>query len=358
MVLKSDATNERNINGDVIRALGICLVVFIHVCTPLVKSYNDITPASWWVANIIDSLSRISVPFFFISSGYFLLDPTRDESTGTFWKKRVWKVLIPFLVWSLIYIAWDSIYRERHYSIHEVFSAIFEGPAYYHLWYLYVLIGLYIATPILRVYVRGASRNNLIYFVIVWMFAAGLAPILAHEFEFGQGITFIVTTELSGYFVAGSLIRQLSISTRQKWLLALGFLIAALLTILLTYRALVAKGNGHLDDFYYDYARLNVIVMSLAGFTLLNSINLTRLLSIRPLRNVILGLSSTSLGIYLIHVLILELLDYQRPVVQWSQTTVVATFFAILGYSAVAIALSYLVVRLLRKFPIAHYIVP
>jgi len=54
------------------------------------------------IANIYGSIARISVPLFFMMSGYLLLP--RTESLRSFYTKRMPKVVLPFIFWSVIYL--------------------------------------------------------------------------------------------------------------------------------------------------------------------------------------------------------------------------------------------------------------
>jgi surface polysaccharide O-acyltransferase-like enzyme len=98
-------------------------------------------------------------------SGYLLL--RKEEPYGDFFRKRALKVFVPFLVWSVIYLLWKGEGFNQPFSIKIVVSYILKivrGPRENHLWFFYALIGLYLFTPILRVFVAKASLCNLYYF--------------------------------------------------------------------------------------------------------------------------------------------------------------------------------------------------
>jgi surface polysaccharide O-acyltransferase-like enzyme len=102
-------------------------------------------------------------------SGYLLL--RKEEPYGDFFRKRALKVLIPFFVWSVIYMLWKREGFDLPFSMKLVASyllKIVRGPRENHLWFFYALIGLYLFTPILRVFVARASLRDLIYFCGLW----------------------------------------------------------------------------------------------------------------------------------------------------------------------------------------------
>src|SRR5512141_972917 len=89
---------------DLIRVVAIYLVVIVHVSGQLTNIWGEIPADQWLLADIYGGIARICVPLFFMISGCLLLP--RAESLGTFYRKRIPKLLIPLIVWSLIYVGW------------------------------------------------------------------------------------------------------------------------------------------------------------------------------------------------------------------------------------------------------------
>src|SRR5947209_7774316 len=85
---------------DVLRAFAIVLVVLLHAAHPVT---HDATVGSsrWWAANLYEGGGRCCVPLFIMISGALLLDPGKRENLSAFFRKRVTRVIIPFLAWSL-----------------------------------------------------------------------------------------------------------------------------------------------------------------------------------------------------------------------------------------------------------------
>jgi len=89
---------------DLIRVVAIYLVVVVHVSGQLTNIWGEIPNSQWLIADIYGGIARISVPLFFMISGYLLLP--RSETLKDFYMRRMTKVLIPFVAWSLIYLGW------------------------------------------------------------------------------------------------------------------------------------------------------------------------------------------------------------------------------------------------------------
>lgn len=68
----------------------------------------------WLTANVIENICYFAVPIFFMISGATLMDYRKRYSTAEFFKKRFWKTVIPFLIWSVFGILWTYF----NYGIH------------------------------------------------------------------------------------------------------------------------------------------------------------------------------------------------------------------------------------------------
>jgi surface polysaccharide O-acyltransferase-like enzyme len=83
--------------ADLIRVVAIYLVVTIHVPGQLTNVWGQISKGQWLIADIYGGIARISVPLFFMISGFLLLP--HSESLRDFYSKRMTKILIPFVAW-------------------------------------------------------------------------------------------------------------------------------------------------------------------------------------------------------------------------------------------------------------------
>ena len=90
---------------DVIRALVMFGVVLAHVSADVITEWGRFPASWWWAANIYDSFARGCVPVFVMVSGALLLP--KDESYRSFFVKRFKRILIPFVVWTALYLLWE-----------------------------------------------------------------------------------------------------------------------------------------------------------------------------------------------------------------------------------------------------------
>lgn len=343
--------------ADVIRAYAIVLVVLLHASAPLFKLYSKIDISAWWIGNLFNSLSMCAVPLFVMLSGMLLLNPQKQESIGSFFSRRFKRVVVPLIIWEVIYVLLRYIDDQSITPI-KALRMILNCNAYYHLWFIKVILGLYVATPILRAYVRNSRDNDLAYFLSLWFIAVSVLPFLEKFFAIRIGIEMVVATHFTGYFVAGYFFCNRRLDKRlTKVLSAVIILISILCTAVLT--AIVTAQAGFPDNYFYEYIKSpTVIIMTGATFLLLKSLSYEKLFARSHVFYLtIQKLSSASLSIYFIHVLILELL--KRDILGFTLSGL--TFNPIIGIPATALitcTVSLVIVTTFRKVPYLKALFP
>ena len=220
-----------------------------------------------WASFFFYTISRIGVPFFFLMSGCLLL--SREEDVLVFLKKRALRIAIPFLVWSVLY---DLLYS-RPFEVDGVtfegvlrmFVRILRGPRGGHLWFVYSLLGLYLLTPILRVFVSKAKPSELYYFIGLWFLAAPILYIVEGLTPLRNGFDIYYVGGYVGYFLIGYVLGRMEITPLVNRL-ALAVFIAAFAFSFFVF----SHGFPPLDNElpFRSYPSLNIILMSMGAFVL------------------------------------------------------------------------------------------
>ena len=314
---------------------------------------------SWWLTGVTyKSLSNICVPLLFMISGYFLL--SSHDDIFTFFKKRLAKVLIPLIVWSVLYMWWDGAFAESTSFVAGIKLAIrriLDGPVYFHLWFIYDLLGIYLVTPIMRRFVQTASDTELLYFVALWIFTTAALNLL---FQLkGIHLSLLAQPYVSGflgYFVAGYFLGRLDFSTKQIWIAVGVFTLVVIAKTLWAY-SLTADG-GKFDTNLFEYLTWHLVVSSFAGFIALKGLALYLEKWISPsIEKIVLIISGATFGIYLIHPKVLELLGNGVLGFQLS-TSSTHPLLAIPLTVLVTFLLSFAVIYLLQRIPLIKLSVP
>lgn len=158
---------KRDIRFDVLRLVSAFAVVWLHVSARVVTSKPSISSLDWWAGNLADAMSRWCVPVFVMVSGALLLTRAAETSLFEFYKQRARRILPPLVFWTLFYLSW-SCYRFEDFRITAMIKAVIIGQPYYHMWYLYMIIGLYAVAPFLHRFVdNSASRYSLSLIIII-----------------------------------------------------------------------------------------------------------------------------------------------------------------------------------------------
>ena len=158
------------------RIFAIYSVIVLHVAADVVLG-NDVGSEYWWYGNLIDSIVRWCVPVFVMISGALLLDPHKNESLLIFYKKRLSKILLPILFWSVFYLSWASLKNILHGNeptALELIKKLLSGRPYYHMWFLYMILSLYLFTPFFRKIISHSTRKEIILLVFIMFLFAGV----------------------------------------------------------------------------------------------------------------------------------------------------------------------------------------
>ncbi len=171
--LAPSATDTREAWVDRLRVAACLMVIVVHATEPFYLGGEGsliLTPQDLWWAAFFDSFVRACVPLFIIASSY--LQFPLHYTTGHFLRRRAIRVLVPFAVWTVIYaLVWgDPVTNFRDLLWNFNYAA---G----HLWFVYMLVGLYLLMPLLSPWAERVSRRELQLYILLWLFTTTL-PIL------------------------------------------------------------------------------------------------------------------------------------------------------------------------------------
>lgn len=292
----------RNYSLDIARMIAILLVVMIHCSADLI-SVGEQSELGFLIGNIFDALARPGVPLFLMISGALMLDENRTKSV-TDCLKAARSILILLILWSFIYaVIFNLAYpllQGASVNWIDFLKAVFYG--HYHLWYLYMMVGLYCALPFLRKIVAKESSELVLLFVGISLCTVFIKPIISVVDGYWYGITYLgefidkLQLDFFGgfitYYLVGWYIVHVGIKKKiyKNLIYTMGGL-SALLLIVLTQ---ITK------DYENVYANLGVFTFlySVSIFLLINDLYSARVA--RPSKAVML-FSGLSFGIYVIH---------------------------------------------------------
>ncbi|MEI6291555.1 MAG: acyltransferase family protein [Chloroflexota bacterium] len=338
---------------DFVRVAAIFSVLFLHSAAPLLYEYNKISKNNWWSANIYDSAVRMCVPLLFMISGFLLLG--KNEPLKIYFQKRISKVLIPLITWSIIFLLWKRYFENGDEINATTLIKMLFFPSYFHLWFLYALVGLYLFIPILRVLYANSTKEIHYYFVLLWFFAVSVLPLLLRYLHLKTELDLRMISGYVGYLVLGKLLGNMNITKKQFSLSVIISLLSFLVTAIGT-GYLVQLNKGQLDGYFYDYLSPNIIIFSITIFIVLKFIA-SNTLSLNRTTPILKQLSAASFGIYLVHPLIMNLINRGAAGYSFS----VYSTNAVISIPIMAIltfGISFVIIFITQKIPVIRKCVP
>lgn len=353
-------SRKREVWLDWLKGMSILAIVFVHIASiglyrvgEIGANGSNISWLDWLATDFYSGVGRLFLPVFFMATGYLLLGRW-EESQGEFWKKRLGKIIPIWLVWQIIYWLWINWNTGSALDWGNVWKLILS-PSYYHLWFLNALMMMYLITPPLRIFLKNATRRDVLYVLGLWaILVIGGKTI---NYYSGQTIwNFNYLVEYIGYYLLGYYFYQWGKNGQKKswgyiwWLLAL---IAGLALVIET--AWSSQQAGYFQSYTYDYLSLAVVIGSIGIFAgAQNCENELRG------KKILGAISQASLGIYLWHVIILEILR-QNWVSQLLGVPLDGTWpnywLGIPLVGLLVVAISYILTKITQKIPLLKKLV-
>ena len=322
----SPSVDGRIVFLDYLRFIACFMVVVVHCIEPFYLSgegtfIRNVSDAAW--VTFADSALRAAVPLFVMASSYLLFPLKYD--TATFFKKRFVRVCIPLLIWSLLY-ALIPYYGsadgfDRGMNLERLLLNF--NPHAGHLWFLYMLLGVYLVMPLLSPWVEKVSRKGEAIFLAVWAFTTLIpffrqvsavvtgSPDLWGEASWNEYGTFQYVSGFVGYMVLGHYFRKHvpDLSWKKTLAVALPLWIAGYAVTAGWFWMTMPKDfpvNGPIDIAVYmetswQFCASGVALTSVAYFMVIRKLTHSGCLY----RSIILPVSKISYGIYLMHMFVL-----------------------------------------------------
>ena len=316
-------SNDRLARLDAARWLAALAVVVLHCAAQAVSDVHAYGNSTWLVANLYDSAARWCVPVFVMISGALLLNPDTPANPRRFYERRAARICTPLIFWTLFYLGWRTLLGwwddgQADFSFWP--SKVAEGAPYYHLWYLYMLMGLYLFTPLVRMLYQRSQPATRQYLMIGILGIAILDALYRQTLEVGHGFFLTWFLPYLGYFLAGRMIFD------GEWRIPSPGIVLGLSIIATAAGILILSSPHNINLYFYDYFSITVPFMSLAAFQwIMNTSALPSLPMLAPL----------TFGVYLIHPLFLDLAD-RTPMLPSSGAawSIPAQTLAVFGLSA------------------------
>lgn len=329
-VASIEKDNKRIIWLDFVKFIAISMMIAVH-CT------DNVTPTerseAWYNlwGSFYGSFMRPAIPLFVMVTGALLL-PVK-ENISTFYTIRLTRLVIPFIVWSVLYnlfpwitgllglsptiindfFAWAEPDQSFSGALHNILMIPFNfSMLAVQMWYVYLLIGLYLYMPFFSAWVKQASVKEQKIFLTLWfisLFIPYLREYLTKDLwgtcswnEFGLLYYF---AGFNGYLLLGYYIKNNDINFSWGKLAVIGipsFIIGYCITFLGFKSITAIPGQpAELVELFFTYCSPNVLLMTLPIFLVIKKNHLKSV----TIRRFAINISTCTLGIWMSHYLFL-----------------------------------------------------
>ena len=326
--MTTNSNTQRLYWVDLLRLVAMLMVIAAH-CVDIYNATPQDDPMNSFWGVFIGSLMRPSVPLFAMMTGLLLL-PIR-ESAAEFYKRRIPRVLIPMVLWSAVYylIPWltgvagldksvittlfpfeFSPSQEAGDAMRNIARIPFTFNGYTtHMWYLYMLIGLYLLMPFFSAWVEKRDSTMTNTYLLLWLCSLTLpylkqliAPNLFGECAWNEFGTFYYFAGFAGYLLLGHILaRRRHMPLRRIIAMGVMLYISGYIITYTGYASMAVQYSyeeaPELLELFWQFCSPNVVLMALGIFLVVQRINITS----PRLQSLLAATTRCSFGTYLMH---------------------------------------------------------
>lgn len=343
--------NKQRLNWvDWLKALAIIGVIGIH-CTSILLDNNFLFSFKWYQGVICGSIFRYAIVTFIMASGYLLL---RKVQPITVIPKRLKRILIPFIFWLILYAVIKVVFKDAigpTWNLFDLLSFIASGfldplGVSVQFWYIYMILGLYILSPILSRWIQNAKLEEIEYLLLIWIIISllhfiGLKSLLLDYLRYFTGAI--------GYFILGYYLTIKDNPNLKNPYFGLKlFIIGSLITIIGTIALSHILGQQTLFFIQLGDLTPGAFLQGVGLFIIIYNMDYTRIPS--RINTYMTKISKDSYGIYLINILIVNILNK----IGLLKIPYITTIMIIIMVFAVLI-ISDIILDIMSKIPVLKY---
>lgn len=321
-----DKNSPRIIWVDELRGYACLLVVLLHVSAIGVTNYGTLSTQAWQFYNFVDSFTRMSVPLFFALSGYIFFYSRAPQG------RHFCRLILNIVFYSIIsFLYWYFVYNKQ---IGDIEFNILKQPAYWHLWFFYYIIQIYVIAVILNYKSISIKYFIFMIFIIFTIFNPTINDIIGffgYRFEF-YGFFSATTIFCVLYALIGAAIghcEKLNETYRNKIITSCFIIFLVSWIIMALGTSYASRAAGELILKLYDNLGVLDFLMTITTIVIFKETRKPVLIS-----KILCNVSKYSLPIYGIHTFIinsplaLSLRNFNHPIMD-----IVITFIVVLLFS-------------------------
>lgn len=341
---------EKLYNLSYLRVLGCIAVVLLHISASETLLYKDkLSTGQMFAATAAYNLMMWAVPCFLMVSGALLLPPDKKIPTDRIFRVYVRRMLLSLIIFSLIFRIFDIIMDGEAFTVKSVlgtgFYEIYTGSGWSHLWYLYLLVGIYLVLPFIRMITAKAEDREIRMLLLVLVCFGSLLPITR---IWGAASAFYipVATIYPFYFISGYAIhhKKIQIGRAASLLLfATGSIGMAVFSWISVNGVLSSTAN------LLNYSSVFVVMQAVGMFSLFDGM---RFEGGNAVSKLLTDIDAASFGVYLFHMMLVRYVLRYKGVDLFAYGGAGVTIAVYAAFVTGVFAVSYIVIALLKRIPV------
>lgn len=296
---------KRESNYELLRVVSALAVIILHVSNTYVYPITGEAQINgieehMLVNCIYNTVFRFAIPCFIMLSGTFTLEHEKNQDFKYYYRKVFKTIGVPTIIVSALYVLYSFvgaalaiIKGQKPIILLELVKSILTGEPHYHLWYLYMMAGIFILTPIVVGLKKELGEQCFTKVALIFFPLAMLSLWTStHKLNWDLGLSFCYL----GYYMLGYVLRKKFCTHKNNLHACLTIALGCIVLLgaaYLRYQQLLSIYllDGWQYDFYSPYSPITAIasVLIFTGFTMMK------------VKGVLDKLASITFEIYLFH---------------------------------------------------------
>lgn len=340
---------KRSIYISVLSVISSFAVIMLHTNS----CFWEFSRERYWItANVIECVMYFAVPIFFMISGATLINYRERYSTKQYFEKRIKKTVIPFVTWSIIGLIY-CVLRDRiilkEISFLNILEMMFNTQIIGIYWFFISLFAVYMAIPVFSAIPKEKRKSIFTYLAIFGFVFNCLLPFCATilNFSYNNSLRIGVASEYLLYIIIGYLLHEYECDKRFRLVVYIMGVFGLILHIAGTYYLSISAGN--IITTFKGYNNLPCVLYSCGIFVFakqcVGRIEKSKIVQF------IISLNQYTFSVYLMHWFVMDIL------ISVFDINIKTIGFRV-GAPVIIFIFCVLIAKLVRKIPIAKYLLP
>jgi len=154
-----------------LRIFSMFAIIAAHtIATPVI--YNSADYSVFWlnISVVLAEICRGGVYIFIAISGALFLQPEKELTLSKLFKKYILRIILALCIFGTLFALMEIVFTEKKIAFRQIPEALLrmiQNKSWGHLWYLYMLTGLYLITPLLKRFIQTATDLEIRYSIAV-----------------------------------------------------------------------------------------------------------------------------------------------------------------------------------------------